>query len=491
MGQQVRFYAVHSEFRALLSYAQARGLLALPRMVETAAYDRRGYVEACPPLAFHYGTGGSPFYLVPQEVPRVEVFYHELRADPDRSYLAFKHSPVIEIAPGRREGDRLYHGRIYIDAPRHGPGAESVYRAYRGLARHVRNWPKVTKGVYAAPTTFERVSHGLLRFMVIGDRQLEVECHTALPEACRIPLEWIEIPEGEFVSGLTDEQRFDIYQQLYETYGIGDLPPELQAWIRATLNKPVSRYSPEENETLREEVLKLSKRCPSPALSYRHAFWALRRIPAAKRYWLPTFYIARFPITRRQAAAFYASFEAAATMGWRVGQHGRSWEVEDRPQMFQRWEEAQALAHWLGGRLPTPLEWEKAARGTEGCLYPWGDTWNPGAGHFPTSEAHRGDSARRVGLLTAVDACPEGASPYGVMDMVGNLAEWHTLTEVNDVGMMGYSTKAMAATVPWFYALAMHRLAATRRQLSRGVGCRPVLEVWGRHLWPGYRSDLE
>lgn len=180
-------------------------------------------------------------------------------------------------------------------------------------------------------------------------------------------------------------------------------------------------------------------------------------------------------------------------MGWDTKKRPiGSDEAEDRPEMFMLWEQAQALAHWLGGRLPTPLEWEKAARGTDSRLYPWGDTWNPSAGHFRTSESHEGgDSEKRKGRLTAVDAYPEGASPYGVMDMVGNLGEWHALTGENSVGYMGYSIKEMLRRTPWFWALPMHCRGGTRRQWMWYVGCRPVLEEWGRHLWPGYRAELE
>ena len=230
----------------------------------------------------------------------------------------------------------------------------------------------------------------------------------------------------------------------------------------------------------------------SATLRYRDAMWALGRIPKARTRWLPTFYVARFPITHAQADPFY---DAAVAKGLRWDKKKRpmgSHEAQDRPEMFMLWEQAQALAHWLGGRLPTPVEWEKVARGTDGRLYPWGDAWKPGAGHFRTSEAHQGgDPKKRTERLTAVDAYPEGASPYGVMDMVGNLGEWHAFTEENDIGYMGYSIKEMPRRAPWFWALPLHRRASTRRQWMWYVGCRPVLETWGRHLWPGYRPELE
>lgn len=174
MGQKVRFYAVRSDFQALLRYAEGGGLLALPQIVATEAYDRRGYVEAVSPLAFQNETEGGVFYLVPAEIPLVEVFYHELSRDPTRSYLASHVSPVIEIAPCREEGDRLHHSRVYINAPRQGPGADLVYKAFRRLARTIRKWRKVAKGVYAGPATFERMARGEIQLMVFN-HELEVE----------------------------------------------------------------------------------------------------------------------------------------------------------------------------------------------------------------------------------------------------------------------------------------------------------------------------
>jgi formylglycine-generating enzyme required for sulfatase activity len=460
----------------------------MPQFVSSERYDREGRVEAVSPLAFDAGTEGGRCYLVPDGVPTVEVFYHELGAT--RSYLASHVSPVIEIAPCRREGDRLYHSRIYINAPRQGPGSDLVYRAYNRLARHIRRWSRVEKGLYAGPVTVDRLAHGEIRLMVIANRQLAVAIDaTAKRKKRSRRIEWIEVPAGSFVQGLTREQKVTMAQQLYEDFGIGELDMEIQQWARSMMQGPLSYAS---DKTWREIGKKEVLKGGSPALRYRDAIWALARIPEARTRFLPTFYTARFPITHAHADAFYDS-AVAKSMGWDkkrrpVGPD----EGTDRPEMFMLWAQAQAVAYWLGGRLPTPMEWEKAARGVDGRLYPWGDTWNPGAGHFRTSESHTGGNPdRRRGRLTAVDAYPEGASPYGCMDIVGNLGEWHTLNEKNDVGYMGYAVKGMSRRAPWFWALPMHRHAATRRQGIWYVGCRPVLEEWGRRLWPGCRPEFD
>lgn len=79
------------------------------------------------------------------------------------------------------------------------------------------------------------------------------------------------------------------------------------------------------------------------------------------------------------------------------------------------WKEAQQFCHWHDMRLPTEAEWEKAARGIDGHLYPWGDEWIPGAAN--TQEL-------RLGGLVSVGMYPRGASPFGLMDMIGNVEEW-------------------------------------------------------------------
>jgi formylglycine-generating enzyme required for sulfatase activity len=94
----------------------------------------------------------------------------------------------------------------------------------------------------------------------------------------------------------------------------------------------------------------------------------------------------------------------------------RGWR-NDHPISMVTWFDAMAYADWIHGRLPTETEWEKAARGLDGRAYPWGDRYEPNKLNVSN------DTPDRSRTLP-VGSYPSGISPYGAMDMAGNVAEW-------------------------------------------------------------------
>jgi formylglycine-generating enzyme required for sulfatase activity len=130
---------------------------------------------------------------------------------------------------------------------------------------------------------------------------------------------------------------------------------------------------------------------------------------------LGAFQIAKHPLTVAEYAAFVQQGGHSAPGHWTNQQ-----QKPDHPVVNVSWLDAQAYAAWLAQatgdswRLPTEAEREKAARGTDGRFYPWGNT-------FDTA---RCNSSMSVGTTTPVGTYPSGASPYGVQDMAGNVWEW-------------------------------------------------------------------
>ena len=160
--------------------------------------------------------------------------------------------------------------------------------------------------------------------------------------------------------------------------------------------------------TTSEQVSELSSR-----YGY-HPSWLSHEAPQ-REITLPDYKIDKYPVTNRAFHEFCLVTGHSFPGHW--GDAAPKADIVNHPVSFVNRNDALAFAKWAGKRLPTEAEWEKAARGWDGRLYPWGNEFNPEACCWNRSEDNK--------LTTdPVDAHPVGVSPYGVMDMTGNLFEW-------------------------------------------------------------------
>ena len=173
--------------------------------------------------------------------------------------------------------------------------------------------------------------------------------------------------------------------------------------------------------------------------------------------WLPAFHIDVYPVTN----ADYERFVAAT--GYEPPQHwedGRAPEhLSDHPVVFITWTDADRYARWAGKRLPTVQEWEKAARGPYGDVYPWGSSPTP-------AKCNSRESGIRS--TTPVSRYHSGVSAYGVYDLCGNTWEW-TSTKTTPGR---YELKAGAWTSPFARAAPSTFNDAATTMLDDDTGFR-------------------
>lgn len=133
---------------------------------------------------------------------------------------------------------------------------------------------------------------------------------------------------------------------------------------------------------------------------------------------LEEFLIDRYEVTNLQYQAFIEQTRRRAPSHFEGRRHPEG--KADHPVTFVSWFDARDYCAWAGKRLPTEQEWEKAARGLDGRVFPWGDDFDITRANTPVRWArigHEGDTS-------PVGAFPGGAGPYGLEDMSGNVWEW-------------------------------------------------------------------
>jgi len=189
----------------------------------------------------------------------------------------------------------------------------------------------------------------------------------------------VYIPEGEFIMGCNPEDRkrgmdFGIVEVPQRIKDNGDLTPEMRVYV-GVVEMPQTRV------------------------------------------FLKAYYIDKYEAVNIEYKRFIdATGTKPPSECWKDNMYLPE-EQDNLPVAHISWYDADAYCRWRGKRLPTEAEWEKAARGTDGRIYPWGNTFDKDKANTREWNMHR---FKRV----PVGSFPDGASPYGAMDMAGNVWEW-------------------------------------------------------------------
>lgn len=131
------------------------------------------------------------------------------------------------------------------------------------------------------------------------------------------------------------------------------------------------------------------------------------------------FAIDRTEVTRARYAACVAAHKCKAAPPAAPDATG-----PELPVTGVSWADAQAYCRFAGGRLPTEVEWEKAARGADGRTYPWGDELDCSRANWGTFDGEGPCAGKNPGRPVRVGSYPTGASTYGALDLGGNVWEW-------------------------------------------------------------------
>ncbi|MFH0795815.1 MAG: SUMF1/EgtB/PvdO family nonheme iron enzyme [Candidatus Omnitrophota bacterium] len=142
---------------------------------------------------------------------------------------------------------------------------------------------------------------------------------------------------------------------------------------------------------------------------------------------LPAFYVDQYEVTNREYFLFVRATGHRAPTDPRGAEYN-IWrnntyppELADHPVVNVSYQDAETYAAWKGGRLPTEDEWGKAARGTEGFTYPWGNQFKP---ILANVLANCAETSSGSGGTMPAGSFPSGRSPYGIFDPAGNVKEW-------------------------------------------------------------------
>jgi len=298
---------------------------------------------------------------------------------------------------------------------------------------------------------------------------------------------WVEVPAGKFLVGLSMKQRSTIIERMHELGMYANLSTQ-QLQLLEIIRQKWSKSTESITEWFRTSILTEAGDYNFPAIDLTKeendlylngqlmsAFYIERNIhgtPLETEIYLDRFYIARFPVTRQQYLLFNRKTTIDSIAGvldpeHEEGEYKRGARVD--PETSLR------FCSEIGGRLPTKKEWEKAARGVDGRLYPWGNEWDFTAGYFYYGQPDPVNAGNRV------DSYPKGVSPYGVWRMVGSEPE--LVTNIKGyVIAKGHHPKESSAETAWLDHIV------TASTIGGFVSLRPVLDQWPTQQWRGYKA---
>lgn len=244
----------------------------------------------------------------------------------------------------------------------------------------------------------------------------------------RIVTRW-EVTGSENVPRMVNQAALDTMLARADSDVHGRFAGLLRAWDGPALHQLVE---PAENEILQGRYFK-----------HQGDGRMMARIPEgiflagvdAEPSWVDEFYLDTFPVTNADYARFCAATNHTPPSHWADGRCPRS--LYDHPVVEVSWIDAAAFAAWANKTLPSTLQWEKAARGTTGTTFPWGDK---------RAAAKCNVRETGIGTTTSVSRYHSGVSPYGIYDLVGNVWEWCSTSTTQG----RYHLKGSAFTSPLF-----------------------------------------
>ena len=201
----------------------------------------------------------------------------------------------------------------------------------------------------------------------------------------------------------------DAYLEINERYGAPHASAEMEKYARAEVAANAARPAARPKGA---GAPKDMARVPAGEFTMGANDWWPKSQPE-HRLWLDSFYIDKYEVTNKRFKAFTDATGRPAPTHWTGGRIPVG--KENHPVVYVTWADADAFCKWEGKRLPTEQEWEKAARGTDGRSFPWGNKFDREKGNTPQ---YGNEDTMPVGSFES------GKSPYGVYDMAGNAFEW-------------------------------------------------------------------